>query len=378
MCKLTDVVTRLSIFFVASVTVGCVVGTGVGDFDADGAVDSEDCGPADPLVYPGAADPYGDGIDQNCDGEDGLASDLDGDSFASRVDCDDRNPYVNPAADDPIGDGIDQNCDGVDGIAVDLDQDSFSNAADCDDSDPQINPGADEIAGDSRDENCDGLDDPPEDVDGDGFESHLDCNDSDPTITTCSEETVVTVVPVSDLACTEVLFYDPDVVDATDLTFYSSNQSSGWAFSGIDGQAYSGIRSLYYGNPGTKTYDHGESRGTLSIDRISTNGGTNLKLKFWLWADIGTEVFRDLLCARTGTSNAVGTNPYLEQQCLNSLYDFTAGPSWQEQVLYFAGTGGEDAAVEFVFDTIDEFDNAGEGIYLDDISLYDCAPPVAN
>jgi len=378
MCKFTHILTSLLILSFASVMFGCAVGTGVGDFDADGTVDTEDCGPADPLVYPGAADPYGDDIDQNCDGEDGLASDMDGDSFASRVDCDDRNPYVNPAADDPIGDGIDQNCDGIDGVAVDLDQDSFSNAVDCDDSDPLINPGAAEIGGDSRDENCDGLDDPPEDVDGDGFENHLDCDDTDPTITTCPEETVPVVetvtVPVSDLACTEVLFYDPDVVDATGLSFYSSNQNSGWLLSGIDGQAYSGIRSLYYGNPATQTYDYGESRGTLTINPISTNGGTNLKLKFWLWADIGTEVFTDIFCVRTGSSNEVGVNPYLEQQCLNSTYDFTSGPTWQEQTLYFAGTGGEDAAVEFVFDTINEFDNTGEGIYLDDIRLYDCAP----
>ncbi len=35
-----------------------------------------------------------------------------------QVDCDDRDPRRYPGADDPPGDGIDQNCDGVDGVAA--------------------------------------------------------------------------------------------------------------------------------------------------------------------------------------------------------------------------------------------------------------------
>ena len=97
-----------------------------------------------------------------------------------------------------------------------------------------------------------------------------------------------------------------------------------------------------------------------------------MKLDFWVWADIDQTTHTDVLCARTGDSNDYGVNPYLEQQCLNSQYDFTGGPTWQQQSLYFSGTGGENAAIEFLFDTIDDLDNNGEGVYLDDISLYDC------
>ncbi|MEZ4383367.1 MAG: putative metal-binding motif-containing protein [Nannocystaceae bacterium] len=32
-------------------------------------------------------------------------------------DCDDNNAAIHPGADDPVGDDIDQNCDGVDGVA---------------------------------------------------------------------------------------------------------------------------------------------------------------------------------------------------------------------------------------------------------------------
>lgn len=40
------------------------------DGDGDGYC-YDDCDDANAQIYPGAEDPYGDGVDQNCDGEDG-------------------------------------------------------------------------------------------------------------------------------------------------------------------------------------------------------------------------------------------------------------------------------------------------------------------
>jgi hypothetical protein len=48
------------------------------------------------------------------------ATDEDGDGYYDEVDdCDDTDASIHPGADDPEGDGIDQNCDGVDGNASD-------------------------------------------------------------------------------------------------------------------------------------------------------------------------------------------------------------------------------------------------------------------
>ncbi|MBI2897588.1 MAG: hypothetical protein HYY06_28780 [Deltaproteobacteria bacterium] len=58
-----------------------------------------------------------DGIDQNCDGVDGV--DDDGDGHASLTtggdDCDDADVTAFPGAADAAGDAVDQDCDGIDG-----------------------------------------------------------------------------------------------------------------------------------------------------------------------------------------------------------------------------------------------------------------------
>jgi len=94
--------------------IGCTGGTsGIYDFDGDGSADEDDCDSADPNIYPGAEDRYGDGIDQNCDGVDGI--DSDGDGYASTDsggdDCNDGDAGIHPGAEDP-DDTIDQDCDG--------------------------------------------------------------------------------------------------------------------------------------------------------------------------------------------------------------------------------------------------------------------------
>ena len=124
--------------------------------------------------------------------------DPDGDGYGSETDCHTENTDIHPGADDPFGDGIDQDCDWCDGGAqegagdgIDRDCDGFpanddlppdlAGLLDCNDTDATVFPGAEDIPGDGIDQDCDGHD--CEDQDADGYcEGESDCDDNDPDI----------------------------------------------------------------------------------------------------------------------------------------------------------------------------------------------------
>lgn len=97
------------------------------DVDKDGhlaktaACGGDDCNDTEAAIYVGAVDPFGDGVDNNCDGKDGVDTDGDGyfDKASGGLDCNDTNKDVHPCNDDVAGDGIDANCDGSDDSSCD-------------------------------------------------------------------------------------------------------------------------------------------------------------------------------------------------------------------------------------------------------------------
>ena len=97
------------------------------DEDGDGwTVAAGDCDDGDSSIHPEAYDPYYDGVDSDCAGNDDF--DADGDGWDSEAhnpgggDCDDQDPAVNPGTDEVPDNGLDDDCDGAVDDLLDLDQ----------------------------------------------------------------------------------------------------------------------------------------------------------------------------------------------------------------------------------------------------------------
>lgn len=225
---------------------------GQAESDVDG-----DCNDGDNSVYPGASDPPGDGIDQDCSGSDAALcfEDDDGDGWgtstplpaddgdcddpgeASRPgDCADGDASVNPGGTEIPDDLIDQDCSGADLVTCyeDSDQDSFGSDAtvlapdgscdtaeseadvngDCDDTRDWVFPGGDDSDGtDGIDADCDGNDGYDiDDADGDGYAVPEDCDDDDASVNPGAAEIRDNADQDCDGLCDEGLINTGDLV----------------------------------------------------------------------------------------------------------------------------------------------------------------------
>jgi len=98
------------------------------------------------------------GTNGNARGEDRVIAfaDGDGDGFFSNTDCNDGNAAISPGRGEIADNGIDEDCNGADGVNLDRDGDGYPRPLDCNDENRAINPGAVDVPGNAVDEDCKG------------------------------------------------------------------------------------------------------------------------------------------------------------------------------------------------------------------------------
>lgn len=244
-------------------------------------------------TWPGAADAWYDGVDQDCGGDSDFDADLDGWDSAEDAqadgtrgpDCDDADPALRPDAVE-LCDDVDNDCDAlVDGADPDVDPSStrtwygdadgdgygldedvqvacdqpegfVERSGDCQDDDPQVNPLADELCN-GIDDDCngavdeaaadaplwyldadlDGFGDPEEEVAAclqpEGYvDDDRDCADGDPAVNPGQVERCATRGVDDDCDGTAD---DGDAVDAA--TWYQDIDGDGWGLASVTTRA---------------------------------------------------------------------------------------------------------------------------------------------
>lgn len=216
------------------------------DADMDGYTDKGgDCNDNNPDINPGVAEVPYNGADDDCDPAT-RDDDVDGDGFPARevggADCDDRDPAINPEARDIPGNGVDEDCDGMDAVADNNDADGDGISAldgDCNDDDPSVYPGAEEIPYNGVDDDCDPAT-PDNDLDGDGVAAPQDCDDDNPAVAPGQPETYYNGIDDDCDPATADGDADGDGVDAIEAGGTDCNDNNAAIHPGAEEVPYNG------------------------------------------------------------------------------------------------------------------------------------------
>lgn len=134
----------------------------------------------------------------------------------------------------------------------------------------------------------------------------------------------------------------------------------GWTVSSR--RSAGGSFALYYGDPTSGNYKgSGSSSGTAALPSVALAAGKQAGITFMLYLDIEADATYDRLQMLVNGSSVWSKDALTLPQM----------GSWQEINVSLNTFAGQTVTISFEFDTYDGSLNFSEGIYIDDITVYD-------
>lgn len=147
-------------------------------------------------------------------------------------------------------------------------------------------------------------------------------------------------------------------------TVQNSTTTVGWTVH--SGKATLGSKALYYGDPATGSFQtSAANKGTITLPSMTIGAGKKAGVRFALYMDTEDSINYDKLdiVVKEGANSS-----YVWQKAYN-----TPMKAWHEVAINLAPYAGKTITIQIVFDTKDDSDNTGEGVYLDELTIYnDC------
>jgi hypothetical protein len=166
--------------------------------------------------------------------------------------------------------------------------------------------------------------------------------------------------------CCDAQPVDWDFDTPVALTTTKTTLSCFWSI--IDSPlAQSGSQVLYYGDPVAEDYDCGDNAGTATSADIALYAGVNYTLSFKLYMDTESLNSWDQFVLRA----VVGTKSY----DLWTKAKLNGTAKWATHTVDLNAFAGQTVRFVFSFDSVDDSDNGGLGVLIDDFFVTSsCAP----
>ncbi|MFH1533067.1 MAG: hypothetical protein ABIK09_20265 [Pseudomonadota bacterium] len=193
----------------------------------------------------------------------------------------------------------------------------------------------------------------------------LDCDDGNEcTLDSCKPDTGCETIELSDCCPPEMvgLWDMENALQGVELTNLQPVDSPAVTWQLSTARAWTGETSLYFGDPGTLTYDSGHRvRASALFPAVTVPEGHDVELRMYVWLDIEDAFDWDTF---TVFANAGEVRIPMLVKTFQTDYE-----EWTEWTVLLNAFAGQEVQIELHFDSMDGGANTGEGLYVDDLRV---------